>query len=228
MDGYIITLYPKDYDVVLFDLDGVLTKTAKVHAAAWKKLFDNFLQRYYSDINQPFIPFNIDNDYKLYVDGKSRYDGVTSFLNSRGIEIPFENDEDNPEKVTVQALGKLKDVYFMEYLKNNGVEPYEEAIKLVSTLRNENIKTAVVSSSDNCAIVLETAGIAQLFDVRVDGIEIARLGLNGKPAPDAFLEAARRLNTKPSRAVVVEDAIVGVEAGRAGKFGCVIGVDYNG
>ncbi len=224
----VITLSPRDYDAVLFDLDGVLTKTASVHAAAWKKLFDSFLEQRVTQAGEPFVPFDIDTDYPRYVDGKPRYDGVAAFLASRGIELPLGAPEDGPDAQSVHALGNLKDRYFLQHLEQHGVEPYDAAIMLVRTLRAQQIKTAVVSSSNNCAAVLDAAGIAQLFDARVDGIDITRLELKGKPAPDAFLEAARRVGAAPSRAVVVEDAIVGVKAGRAGRFGCVIGVDRRG
>ena len=220
-----ITLSPRDYDAVLFDLDGVLTRTARVHAAAWKKLFDGFLEARAAQDGEPFVPFDIDTDYPRYVDGKPRYDGVTAFLESRGIELPLGAPEDSPEVQSVRALGNLKDRYFQEEMAQHGVERYEAAITLVRTLRAQEIKTAVVSSSNNCAAVLGAAGIAELFDTRVDGMDVTRLELKGKPAPDAFLEAARRLRVEPTRAVVVEDAIAGVEAGRAGAFGCVIGVD---
>jgi len=226
--AHVITLSPRDYDAVLFDLDGVLTQTASVHAAAWKKLFDGFLERRALETGQAFVAFDIDADYRRYVDGKPRYDGVASFLESRGIELPPGTPEDRPGAQTMHALGDLKDQYFTEQLAQRGVEPYEAAIDLVRALRAQEIKTAVVSSSNNCAAVLEAARIAQLFDTRVDGIDITRLALKGKPAPDAFLEAARRLKVEPARAVVVEDAIAGVEAGRAGRFGCVIGVDRGG
>jgi beta-phosphoglucomutase family hydrolase len=224
----VITLSPRDFDAVLFDLDGVLTRTASVHAAAWKKLFDGFLEKRAAGTGMPFVPFDSDADYRRYVDGKPRYDGVQSFLASRGIELPMGAPEDGPDVKSVCALGKLKDAYFQQQLKQNGVEPYEESIALVRRLRAAEIKTAVVSSSNNCAAVLDAAAITQLFDVRVDGIDITRLGLNGKPAPDAFLEAARRIGVDPERVVVVEDAVAGVEAGRAGRFGCVIGVDRGG
>lgn len=224
----VVTLSPRDYDAVLFDLDGVLTKTAIVHAAAWKRLFDGFLEQRAADTGEAFVAFDIDADYRRYVDGKPRYDGVADFLASRGIELPFGALDDAPGAQTVRGLGKLKDQYFMQQLEEHGVEVYEASIALVRTLRAQEIKTAVVSSSNNCAAVLEATGISQLFDARVDGMDITRLSLNGKPAPDAFLEAAQRLKTEPSRAVVVEDAIVGVEAGRAGRFGCVIGVDRSG
>lgn len=224
----VITLSPREYDAVLFDLDGVLTRTAKVHALVWKKLFDGFLEKRAAQAGEPFVPFDIDADYRRYVDGKARYDGVAAFLESRGIELPLGEPEDGPDVQSVRALGNLKDEYFQQQLKQNGVEPYEAAIALVRELRGQEIKTVVVSSSNNCAAVLDGADIAQLFDARVDGTDITRLELKGKPAPDAFLEAARRVGVEPARAVVVEDAIAGVEAGRAGRFGCVIGVDRSG
>jgi len=224
----VVTLSPRDYDAVLFDLDGVLTKTARVHAAAWKRLFDGFLEQRATRTGEAFVPFDVDADYRRYVDGKPRYDGVADFLASRGIELPSGAPEDGPGAQTLHALGNLKDQYFTQQLEQDGVEVYEASIALVRTLRAQEIKTSVVSSSNNCATVLEAAGISQLFDARVDGLDITHLSLNGKPAPDAFLEAAQRLKTEPSRAVVVEDAIAGVEAGRAGRFGCVIGVDRSG
>ena len=224
----VITLSSRDYDAVLFDLDGVLTRTASVHASAWKKLFDSFLEQRATRAGEPFVPFDIDADYPRYVDGKLRYDGVAAFLESRGIELPMGVPEDGPDVQSVCALGNLKDRYFLQHLEQHGVESYETSISFVRKLRAQEIKTAVVSSSHHCAEVLEAAGIAQLFDERVDGTDVTRLGLKGKPAPDAFLEAARRVGAEPSRAAVVEDAIVGVEAGRAGRFGCVIGVDRIG
>jgi beta-phosphoglucomutase family hydrolase len=224
----VVTLSPRDYDAVLFDLDGVLTRTASVHAAAWKKLFDGFLEQRATQSDEPFVPFDIHADYPRYVDGKSRYDGVAAFLGSRGIELPLGTPKDGPDVQSIRALGNLKDRYFLEHLKQHGVDPYDTSVALVRKLRALEIKTAVVSSSNNCVEVLEAAGITQLFDARVDGTDIARLELKGKPAPDAFLEAARRVGAEPLRAVVVEDAIVGVEAGRAGRFACVIGVDRCG
>ncbi len=224
----VVTLSPRDYDAVLFDLDGVLTKTATVHAAAWKRLFDEFLQQRAAKTGEPFVPFDVLEDYRRYVDGKPRYDGVASFLKSRGIELPFASPEEDSDIQSVQALGNLKDTYFMQHLTEHGIQAYAPAIDLVRMLRAQEVKTAVVSSSINCAAVMEAAGIADLFDTRVDGMDIIRLTLNGKPAPDAFLEAATRLKVDPTRAVVVEDAIAGVEAGRAGRFGTVIGVDRGG
>jgi len=223
--GQIVTLSPRDYDAVLFDLDGVLTRTATVHAAAWKKLFDHFLERRARESGEEFVPFDADSDYLCYVDGKPRLDGVASFLQSRGIDVAPGGPDDEPDAGTLHALGSLKDRYFTEHLEEHGVEPYEASIALVRSLRSKDIRTAVVSSSNNCEAVLDAVGIAHLFDTRVDGIDVTRLGLKGKPAPDAFLEAARRLRTEPGRSVVVEDATSGVAAGRAGGFGLVIGVD---
>ncbi len=226
--GSIVTISPRDFDAVLFDLDGVLTQTESVHAAAWKRLFDAFLQERAHRIGEPFTPFDIEADYRRYVDGKPRYDGVESFLESRGINLPVGEPGEEAGVESIRALGKLKDRYFMEQLDKRGVTTYDPAIVLVRTLRAKGIKTAVVSSSNNCAAVLEAAGISHLFDARVDGREIERMGLKGKPAPDAFLEAAQRLRVEPSRAIVVEDAIAGVAAGRLGRFYLVIGIDRVG
>jgi beta-phosphoglucomutase family hydrolase len=224
----VVRLSPLDYDAFLFDLDGVLTKTASVHAAAWKKLFDEFLRDRAVRTGEAFVPFDSDADYRRYVDGKPRYDGVASFLDARGIELPVGSAADGPDLQTVHGLGNRKDRYFSEQIEQHGVEVYAPAIELVRALRELEVKTAVVSSSKNCAAVLEAAGIAQLFDTRVDGNDVVRMNLQGKPAADAFLEAARRLEVEPARAVVIEDAIAGVAAGRAGAFGCVIGVDLAG
>ncbi|MBP6604114.1 MAG: beta-phosphoglucomutase family hydrolase [Nitrospira sp.] len=225
---HIVTLSPREYDAVLFDLDGVLTKTASVHAAAWKRLFDGLLEQRAAGTGEAFAAFDIDADYRRYVDGKPRYDGVVSFLDSRGIALPSGAPDDAPGMQTAHALGNMKDHYFLQQLEQHGIEPYEASIALVETLRAQKVKTAVVSSSNNCAAVLEAAGISGLFDARVDGLDITRLALNGKPAPDGFLEAARRVKADPSRAVVVEDALAGVEAGRAGGFDLVIGIDRSG
>ena len=226
--GPIATLSPREYDAVLFDMDGVLTQTAGIHALAWKQLFDAYLERRSAASGEPFVPFDIDMDYRRYVDGKPRSEGVEAFLRSRGIDLPPGTNEDGPEVESVHGLGNRKDGYFMEHLERNGVQTFEAAVDLIRALRAQGVRTAVVTSSINCESVLRQAGIEDLFDVRVDGLDITRLGLQGKPAPDAFLEAARRIHTEPSRSVVVEDAIVGVEAGRAGGFGLVIGVDHFG
>jgi beta-phosphoglucomutase-like phosphatase (HAD superfamily) len=188
----IVTLSPQDYDAVLFDLDGVLTRTARVHAAAWKRLFDAFLKQWAADTGAAFVPFDIKADYRRYVDGKPRDDGAAACLASRGIAWPCGTPADGPGTHTVQALGNLKDQYFLQHLAQHGVEPEAAAIALVRTLRAQEVTTAVVSSSHHCAAVREAAGIAPLFDARVDGMDITRLALHGKPAPDTFLEAARR------------------------------------
>jgi beta-phosphoglucomutase family hydrolase len=224
----VVTLSPRDYDAVLFDLDGVLTQTARVHAAAWKELFDAFLEGRSAETGGPFVPFDVEADYLHHVDGRPRLDGVAAFLASRGIELPLGTPEDAPGAGSVHALGKLKDEHFLQRLTRDGVEVYDESIALVRRLRAQDIATAVVSSSNNAAAVLEAAGIAQLFDARVDGLDLTRLALPGKPAPDAFLEGARRVGVEAARAVAVEDAVAGVQAGRAGGFGCVVGVDRGG
>ncbi len=226
--GQVVTLSPRDYDAVLFDLDGVLTDTASVHAAAWKRLFDEFLQLRAALSGEAFVPFDAETDYRLHVDGKPRLDGVTDFLASRGIDLPFGTPQDADDAETVQALARRKDAYFGRQIEERGVERYEAAVSLVKALREQGVKTAVVSSSRNCKTVLEAAGIAQLFDARVDGVELERLGLAGKPAPDMFVEAAQRLRCDRERAVVVEDAVAGVAAGRGGAFALVIGVDHGG
>jgi beta-phosphoglucomutase family hydrolase len=216
------------FDAVLFDLDGVLTDTAAVHARAWKTMFDEFLRDRAERHGQPFTPFSIDRDYKTYVDGKPRNDGVRSFLLSRGIELPEGDSDDPPQMETVRGLGDRKNDLVNRLLDDEGVVRYEGSVRLVEQLRDQGIKRAVVSSSKNCAAVLEAAGISNLFDTRIDGVVAAERGLPGKPAPDTFLAAAADLGAPPGRAVVVEDAISGVQAGRAGGFGLVIGVDREG
>ena len=219
-----IVLSRSDYDAVIFDMDGVVTKTAKVHAAAWKALFDEYLKR----SRGAWPPFDPDVDYRRYVDGKPRYEGVKSFLESRDIALPYGSPDDDPDKKTVCGLGNRKNRFFHERLKKQGVEIYEPGVRLVKKLHGADFKTAVVSSSKNCADVLEAAGISGLFSARVDGVESEAIGLKGKPDPDIFLEAAWRLGVEPQRTVVVEDAIAGVQAGKDGDFGCVIGVDRTG
>jgi beta-phosphoglucomutase family hydrolase len=220
---------PKEkFDAVLFDMDGVLTATAKVHAACWKKMFDEFLQRRADETNEPFNPFDIESDYKLYVDGKLRYDGVQSFIQSRGIKLPYGSPEEAPDFETVCGLGNLKDKMVQEVLDSDGVEVYEGSIKMVRLLRKENIKTAVVSASRNCKTVLKAAGIDNLFDFVVDGKVADEFQLAGKPEPATYLKAAKELGAEARRAVVIEDAISGVQAGRNGNFGLVIGVAREG
>lgn len=216
------------YDAVLFDLDGVLTATADVHAACWKRMFDEFLETWRSESSEPFAPFDVEADYLQYIDGKPRYDGVDSFLRSRGITLPWGTPDDPPGSDTVCSLGNRKNQLFNEVVAEQKPKRYEIAVALARRLRAAGIKTAVVSASKNAQPVLNAAEIADLFDVVVDGVVAARLELRGKPAPDPFLEAARALGVSPARAVVVEDAIAGVQAGRAGGFGLVIGVDREG
>ena len=216
-----------NFDAVLFDLDGVLTATAKVHAVSWKRMFDEFLSQRAKDNNEPFIPFEIDTDYKNYVDGKPRLEGVRSFLDVRGIELPSGSQDTPLEEDTIYSLGQRKDKIFHSILESEGVEIYETSVAWVCYLRSQEIKTAVVSSSRNCEAVLKAAKITDLFETRVDGKVAANLGIAGKPAPDTYLKAAEILDAKPERCVVVEDAISGVQAGRAGNFGLVIGVNRN-
>lgn len=218
---------PDRFDAVLFDLDGVLTDTAALHAQAWKSMFDDFLQRWADEHDKPFEPFTIEGDYKTWVDGKPRYDGVRSFLQSRGIDLPEGGPDDDPDQRTVHGLGNRKNVLITRLIEE-GVEPYESSVQLVHQLRDRGIRVAVVSSSKNCELVLRAAGIDDLFEARVDGVVAAERGLPGKPAPDIFLAAAADLGTSPERSVVVEDAISGVQAGSAGDFGLVVGVDREG
>ena len=212
------------FDAVLFDLDGVITQTAKVHATCWKKMFDAFLSEHARQTDGIFIPFDIVSDYNQYVDGKLRQEGVSSFLQSRRIHLPFGAPDDPPERTTVWGLGKRKDDMFMAVLRDKGVEILEDGVALLRHVRAAGIHTAVVSSSKNCQAVLKAADIEKYFDVRVDGITVEQLKINGKPAPDAFLKAADQLGASPDRSVVVEDAISGVQAGRRGNFGLVVGV----
>lgn len=211
-------------DAVIFDLDGVVTRTARLHAAAWKRLFDDYLAQRAAQRGKPFQPFDADEDYRRFVDGKPRYEGVRSFLKSRGIALPYGDPADPPEAETVCGLGNAKNALFQELLAQGGVEVFEGSVGFIRDLKENGIKVALVSSSKNAAAVLASAGLADLFEVRVDGVEAARLRLSGKPHPDTFLEAVRRLGVGPARAAVVEDAIAGVAAGRAGGFGLVIGV----
>ncbi|MGD8617373.1 MAG: trehalose-phosphatase, partial [Gammaproteobacteria bacterium] len=222
-------LSPERFDAVIFDLDGVVTRTALLHARAWKRIFDDYLARRSDKAgNRHYRPFDSDEDYRRYVDGKPRYEGVESFLASRNIELPYGAPTDGPDEETVCGLGNRKNALFRELLQHEGAEVYASSIALIRRLREAGFLTAVVSSSRNCAAVLHSVGAEDLFDARVDGVDAERQDLRGKPAPDIFLEAARRLGVAPGRAVVVEDAMAGVRAARAGEFGRVIGVDRSG
>lgn len=214
-----------DFDAAIFDLDGVVTRTARVHAASWKRLFDEYLRKRAENLGEPFRPFETESDYRQYVDGKPRYDGVASFLKARGILLPWGDPSDPTDRETVCGLGNGKNQYFRDSLEKDGVEVFDSTVALIQRLRNRSVKTALVSSSRNARSVLDAAGLTDLFDVCIDGKDVARLGLKGKPHPDLFLKAARDLDVEPGRAMVLEDAISGVQAGNAGGFGLVIGVD---
>jgi beta-phosphoglucomutase family hydrolase len=209
----------------LFDLDGVLTKTAAVHDAAWKEMFDDYLRERARRAGQPFVPFDPVSDYEEYVDGKPRADGTRSFLASRGIDLPDGSADDPPGAQTVHGLGNRKNEILLRRIREDGVEAYQGSVRYVRAVRDAGLRRAVVSSSANCRDVLVAAGIADLFEERIDAVVAEREHLKGKPAPDTFLAGARALGLEPSAAVVFEDALAGVAAGRAGHFGYVVGVD---
>jgi beta-phosphoglucomutase family hydrolase len=219
---------PDRVTTCLFDLDGVLTQTAKIHAQAWKQMFDEFLRDWAERHGQPFEPFDRPTDYDEFVDGKPRLDGVRSFLESRGIEMPMGSPDDPPEAETIHALGTRKNNLVLKLIHEQGVEPYEGSVRFVEAARDQGLRRAVVSSSTNCEDVLKAAGIDHLFEARVDGVVAEQKDLRGKPAPDTFLEGARMLGAGPDESAVFEDAQAGVEAGRAGDFGWVVGVDRTG
>jgi beta-phosphoglucomutase family hydrolase len=216
------------YDAVLLDLDGVITDTASVHAACWKQMFDEYLHKRAMERGEAFRPFDIATDYRLYVDGKPRYDGVRDFLTSRGIQLPEGSPGDPPQAETVDGLGNRKNDLVNKIIEEKGVEPYAGSVELIHQLRGQRFKIAVVTSSQNCTAVLKAAKLDHCFDVQVDGNVIHAQHLAGKPAPDTYLMAARLLGVEPGRAVVIEDALSGVEAGSSGNFGLVIGVARKG
>ena len=216
------------YDAVLLDLDGVITDTASLHAACWKQMFDEYLQKRATQRGEVFRPFDIDTDYRLYVDGKPRFDGVRDFLTSRGIQLPEGHPDDSPQVETVGGLGNRKNVLVNEVIEDVGVKPYEGSVQFIHHLRRHGFKIAVVTSSQNCTAVLKAAKLDAFFDVQVDGNMIQAQQLAGKPAPDTFLIAAKLLGVEPARAVVIEDAISGVQAGSNGNFGLVVGVARKG
>lgn len=221
-------LLPPGITACLFDLDGVITRTAELHAAAWKRTFDDFLRERASSEGEPVVPFDIRADYVAHVDGKYRADGVRSFLASRGISVPEGAPSDPPSAATVHGLGTRKNRLLAELSSERGVAVYEGSRRFLSAARAAGIARALVTSSENAGMVLRAAGLEGEFDAQVDGTIARRLELAGKPAPDLFLEAARRLGTAPPRAAVLEDALAGVAAGRAGGFGFVVGVDRTG
>ena len=219
---------PAGIAACLFDLDGVLTQTAKVHAAGWKEMFDAFLLDRAHSSSERFRPFELPADYAAHVDGRLRQDGVRTFLASRGIALPGGSADDPPTMPSVHGLGNRKNDLVLELIRRDGVDVYESSVRFVEAVRSAGLARAVVSASRNCQAVLAAAGIEDLFDVRVDGEVAARQGLRGKPAPDMFIAAAAALDVEPGGAAVFEDAVAGVEAGRAGGFGWVVGVDRTG
>jgi beta-phosphoglucomutase family hydrolase len=212
------------FDAVIFDMDGVITRTAAVHSLAWKKMFDEYLRYRENKFHEPFHEFTHAGDYLSFVDGRPRYKGVDAFLKSRGINLPFGKPEDEPKQETVCGLGNRKNEFFNQVLEEEGVGIYDSTVKLIKELLGRGVKVGVATSSRNCGPILEKAGIAGLFETRVDGVVSAGLGLKGKPEPDIFTAASDNLGVKPHRAIVVEDAVSGVQAGRKGNFGLVIGV----
>ena len=216
------------YDAVLFDLDGVITDTANLHATCWKQMFDEYLQKRARQKGEAFRPFDLAADYRLYVDGKPRFDGVRDFLRSRGIQLPEGTPDDPAEVETVCGLGNRKNDLVNRAIADEGVEPYEGTVQFIHQLRRNGFKIAVVTSSQNCTAVLKAAKLDNFFEVRVDGNTIHEQRLAGKPAPDTFLMAAKLLGVEPTRTVVIEDALSGVEAGCTGKFGLVIGIARKG
>ncbi|HEV7176646.1 MAG TPA: beta-phosphoglucomutase family hydrolase [Solirubrobacteraceae bacterium] len=219
---------PPETEACLFDLDGVLTQTAKVHAAAWKTTFDEYLRKRAQERGEEFREFDAVEDYDEYVDGRPRYEGVRSFLASRDIDLPQGSPSDPPDKDTIDGLGNRKNELVLELIHRDGVQPYEGSVRFVEAVRDAGLRRAVVSSSTNCRDVLVAAGILDLFEEIVDGVVAEREHLAGKPAPDTFLAAAHKLGVAPAHAAVFEDALAGVEAGHAGSFGLVVGVDRVG
>ena len=249
LDSTRVSIEKSRYDAVIFDLDGVVTQTAAVHAAAWKRLFDAYLaERAARTGTSPggagdaasganaaaggspdaLRPFDLEADYRFHVDGKPRYDGVRDFLASRGIDLPLGDPSDPPERETVCGLGNRKNDFFNAEVREHGVRTFPSTVTLVHALRDAGIRVGLMSSSKNTAMVLDVTGTTDLFEVRVDGVVAAEVGLPGKPDPAMYLETARRLGVDAARSVVVEDALSGVEAGRRGGFGLVIGVDRLG
>jgi alpha,alpha-trehalase len=222
-----VVLSPADIDAVVFDMDGVVTETARVHAAAWKRLFDDWLRQRAAATGEPFAEFT-DADYRTYVDGRRREDGVAAFLASRGVQLPWGEEDDPPDRDTVVGLGRRKNAYFLERIAADGVRAHESTVRLVRDLAAADVGVALITASRNALPVLRAAGVSDLFPVLVDGDVAVALDLVGKPDPAVFLEAVRRLGATPDRAAVVEDAVAGVEAGRRGGFQLVIGVDRTG
>jgi beta-phosphoglucomutase family hydrolase len=219
---------PDGVAACLFDMDGVVTQTATVHAAAWKEMFDDFLRGYAERTGTKFVPFDTRHEYDAYVDGKPRMEGTRSFLASRGIDLPEGKPDDPPGTQTLYGLSNQKNELVLATIAAGGVQVYEGSIAYIKAVRDQGIATAIVSASANTVQVLNSAGIADLFDVRIDGVVAQQRGLRGKPAPDTFLAAAEALHVPAAHAVVFEDAQAGVAAGHAGHFALVVGVDRVG
>lgn len=219
---------PDNVKACLFDMDGVLTSTATLHAAAWKQMFDEFLRQRADQSGEPFVPFDTHADYLHYVDGRARAEGTRTFLTSRGIELPEGDPDDPPTATTVNGLSNRKNELVLAKIAEGKVQVYEGSVRYVQAVRAAGMPTAVVSASANTAQVLEVAGIADLFDARIDGIVARERSLRGKPAPDTFLAGAEAVGATAATSVVFEDALAGVEAGRAGSFAFVVGVDRVG
>jgi beta-phosphoglucomutase family hydrolase len=219
---------PTQIIACLFDLDGVLTRTASIHAAAWKQMFDDFLRARSERTGEPFVPFDAGDDYDAFVDGKQRLDGTRGFLRSRGIDLPEGDPSDPPGAPTVNGLSSRKNELVLRLLDEGHIEVFDDSVSYVRAVRAAGLATAVVSSSANTAQVLDAVGIADLFDARIDGVVAAERHLAGKPAPDTFIAGAAAIGAGPATAAVFEDALAGVEAGRAGGFALVVGVDRVG
>ena len=219
---------PAQITACLFDLDGVLTRTASIHAAAWKQMFDEFLRARSERTGEPFVPFDAGDDYDAYVDGKPRLDGTRGFLLSRGIDLPEGDPSDPSAAPTVNGLSNRKNEMVLRLFDEGHIEVFDDSVRYVRAARAAGLATAVVSSSANTAQVLDAVGIADLFDARIDGVVAAERHLAGKPAPDTFIAGAAAIGAGPATAAVFEDALAGVEAGRAGGFALVVGVDRVG
>lgn len=219
---------PASIRACLFDLDGVLTRTASTHAAAWKETFDDYLRTAAARTGGPFVPFDRVRDYRDYVDGKTRNDGVRSFLESRGIQLPEGDEDDPPERETISGIGNRKNERVVAVMRRDGVDAFPDALEYVRAVRAAGLLRAVVSGSTHCGEALEAAGFGELFGVKVDGYVSAHEGLRGKPAPDTFVAAAHAVGVAPGEAAVFEDSLAGIAAGRAGGFGYVVGVDRTG
>ena len=215
------------YRAAILDMDGVITRSARTHLGAWTRLFDDYLRERAERTGGEFRPFT-EEDYYRYVDGKPRYEGAESFLQSRGINLAFGQPDDAPQVETVCGLGNRKNRYFLSHLKEHGVESYDSTKEFIKWFKGLGGRVAAISSSRNARAVLDAAGVTDMFDAIVDGVDSTKLNLKGKPQPDIFLEAARQLDVEPAHAVVFEDAIAGVEAGKAGAFGLVVGIDRQG